>query len=119
MENNIEKIPNTTLNSIKLSESFSSVYKNNSLSEDDLKKVDEIYNTINLKDSVSIMSYGAIAQNKMMQFSDNTLNNVINKDLGEVGNIITNVVNELKGFNIENEKNRKGFLVFLKKLIIV
>ena len=115
MENNIEKIPNTTLNSIKLSESFSSVYKNNSLSEDDLKKVDEIYNTINLKDSVSIMSYGAIAQNKMMQFSDNTLNNVINKDLGEVGNIITNVVNELKGFNIENEKNRKGIFGFFKK----
>ena len=61
------------------------------------------------------MSYGAIAQNKMMQFSDNTLNNVINKDLGEVGNIITNVVNELKGFNIENEKNRKGIFGFFKK----
>ena len=64
-------------------------------SPEDLNKINELSNSIDLKDSVSVMSYGAAAQNKMIQFSENTLSNVMNKDLGEVGEAITNVVTEL------------------------
>ena len=84
-------------------------------SQEDLNKINELSSSIDLKDSVSIMSYGAAAQNKMIQFSENTLSNVMNKDLGEVGDAITNVVTELKGFNIENETKEKGIFGFFKK----
>ena len=84
-------------------------------SQEDLNKINELSSSIDLKDSVSIMSYGAAAQNKMIQFSENTLSNVMNKDLGEVGDAITNVVTELKGFNIENETKGKGIFGFFKK----
>ncbi|WP_295155668.1 toxic anion resistance protein [uncultured Brachyspira sp.] len=88
---------------------------NNKFTQDELKKIDEVANSINLQDSVSIMSYGAAAQNKMMQFSENTLSNVMNKDLGEIGDAITDVITELKGFNIENETKGKGLFGFFKK----
>ncbi|WP_084548627.1 toxic anion resistance protein [Brachyspira alvinipulli] len=84
-------------------------------SQEDLNKINELSNSIDLKDSVSVMSYGAAAQNKMIQFSENTLSNVMNKDLGEVGEAITNVVTELKGFNIENETKGKGLFGLFKK----
>ena len=83
--------------------------------QEEINKINELSNNINLKDSVSIMSYGAAAQNKMIQFSENTLSNVMNKDLGEVGNAITDVVTELKGFDIENETKGKGLFGFFKK----
>ena len=88
---------------------------NKQFTPEDLAKINEVSNSINLQDSVSIMSYGAVAQNKMIQFSENTLSNVMNKDLGEVGDAITNVVTELKGFNIENETKGKGIFGFFKK----
>ncbi|WP_295162313.1 toxic anion resistance protein [uncultured Brachyspira sp.] len=88
---------------------------NQKFSKEDLKKINETADNIDLKDSVSIMSYGASAQNKMMQFSENTLSNVMNKDLGEVGDAIADVITELKGFNIENETKGKGLLGFFKK----
>ena len=84
-------------------------------SPEDLNKINELSNSIDLKDSVSVMSYGAAAQNKMIQFSENTLSNVMNKDLGEVGEAITNVVTELKGLNIENETTGKGLFGLFKK----
>ena len=83
--------------------------------QEEMNKINELSNSIDLKDSVSIMSYGAAAQNKMIQFSENTLSNVMNKDLGEVGNAITEVVTELKGFDIENETKGKGLFGFFKK----
>ncbi|MDO6994754.1 toxic anion resistance protein [Brachyspira innocens] len=90
-------------------------HMNNQFSSEDLQKINELSNSINLKDSVSIMSYGSAAQNKMIQFSENTLSNVMNKDLGEVGDAITDVITELKGFDIESETKGKGLFGFFKK----
>ena len=90
-------------------------HMNNQFSNEDLQKINELSNSINLKDSVSIMSYGSAAQNKMIQFSENTLSNVMNKDLGEVGDAITDVITELKGFDIESETKGKGLFGFFKK----
>uniref|UniRef100_UPI003F4B0AB3 toxic anion resistance protein n=1 Tax=Brachyspira catarrhinii TaxID=2528966 RepID=UPI003F4B0AB3 len=88
---------------------------NGQFTPEDLAKINQLSNSINLQDSVSIMSYGSAAQNKMIQFSENTLSNVMNKDLGEVGEAITDVITELKGFDIENETKGKGLFGFFKK----
>ena len=88
---------------------------NGQFTPEDIAKINQLSNSINLQDSVSIMSYGSAAQNKMIQFSENTLSNVMNKDLGEVGEAITDVITELKGFDIENETKGKGLFGFFKK----
>ena len=83
------------------------------ISESDNNKIKELSNSINLEDSISIMSYGSAAQNKMVQFSENTLSTVMNKDLGDIGDTITDLIVELKGFDIEKES--KGIFGFFKK----
>ena len=83
------------------------------ISESDNNKIKELSNSINLEDSLSIMSYGSAAQNKMVQFSENTLSTVMNKDLGDIGNTISDLIVELKGFDIEKES--KGIFGFFKK----
>lgn len=83
------------------------------ISESDNNKIKELSNSINLEDSISIMSYGSAAQNKMVQFSENTLSTVMNKDLGDIGNTISDLIVELRGFDIEKES--KGIFGFFKK----
>ena len=63
---------------------------------------------INISDSNMILQYGAGAQQKLADFSEKALENVKSQDLGEVGNMLTDVVAELKNFDVDNEK--KGFL---------
>lgn len=83
------------------------------ISESDNSKIKELSDSINLEDSISIMSYGSAAQNKMVQFSENTLSTVMNKDLGDIGNTISDLIVELKGFDIEKES--KGIFGFFRK----
>ena len=67
---------------------------------------------IDLENTNQILQYGAAAQKKMADFSDAALANVRTQDLGEVGDLIVNVVGELKSFDKEEQK---GFLGFFKK----
>ena len=83
------------------------------LSEKDKKMIEEFVPKINLKDSTIVSNYGAGAQKKVADFSDSMLSSVRTKDLGEVGNMLANVVTELKGF--EDEEEQKGFLGFFKR----
>lgn len=83
------------------------------LSEEEKQIVREFAGKIDLQDSNVILQYGAAAQKKIAHFSESALSNVRTKDLGEVGNMLTGLVNELKGFNIEEEE--KGFLGIFKK----
>lgn len=85
------------------------------ISDSDNNKIKELSNSINLEDSISIMSYGSAAQNKMVQFSENTLSTVMNKDLGDIGNTISDLIVELKGFDIEKES--RGIFGFFKKCV--
>ena len=48
-----------------------------------------------------VLQYGSAAQKKLSDFSESALDNVRTKDLGEVGNLVTDLVGELKGFDIE------------------
>jgi len=79
------------------------------LSDDEKKMVEEFSEQINVRDSVAIMQYGAGAQKKMADFSESALERVRTNDLGEVGDLITGVVNELRGFNATEEKGLFGF----------
>ena len=64
---------------------------------------------IDVENTAQILQYGAGTQKKMADFSDSALANVRTQDLGEVGDLITTVVGELKGFDAEEEKGLFGF----------
>lgn len=82
------------------------------LTEEEKKQVDDFVKQIELKDSTSILQYGAGVQKKMSDFSEGTLNKVKSKDLGEIGDLLNSVVMELKEFD---EEESKGVLGFFKK----
>ena len=83
------------------------------LTEEEKKMVDQFVDKIEINNSNSILQYGVGAQKKISDFSETALNNVRTKDLGEVGEILSSVVHELKNFEDEDEK--KGILGFLEK----
>ena len=88
--------------------------ENTKLTEAEQKMVDDFSEKIDLNDSGIVLQYGSAAQKKIADFSDNALEGVRTKDLGEVGNMIVDLVAELKGFNIEPEE-KKGFFSIFKK----
>ena len=81
----------------------------NVLTPEERKVVDEFSQKIDLQNSTMVMQYGSAAQKKIASFSDTALNNVRTKDLGEVGNQISNLVVELKCFDIDEEEKRGFF----------
>ncbi|MDU8966626.1 MAG: toxic anion resistance protein [Clostridium sp.] len=83
------------------------------LTEEEKRMVDQFVEKIEIKNSNSILQYGVGAQKKISDFSETALNNVKTKDLGEVGDMLSNVVLELKNF--EESEEKKGILGFLKK----
>lgn len=83
------------------------------LTEEEKRMVDQFVEKIEIKNSNSILQYGVGAQKKISDFSETALNNVKTKDLGEVGDMLSNVVLELKNF--EESEEKKGIFGFLKK----
>ena len=83
------------------------------LSEEEKKMVDQFVEKIEITNSNSILQYGVGAQKKIADFSESALNNVKTKDLGEVGEMLSSVVCELKSFEAPDEK--KGILGLFKK----
>ena len=83
------------------------------LTPEEQKVVDSYVSQIDLNNTQLVIQYGAGAQKKIADFSEGALNNVRTKDMGEIGEMLTGLVAELKGFNSEEEK--KGFLGIFKK----
>ncbi len=79
------------------------------LTEQEQKIVEDFIPKIELRDSATITQYGAGAQKKIADFSENILGSVRTKDLGEVGEMLAGVVTELKSFDVEEEKGLFGF----------
>ena len=75
-----------------------------SLTEEEMKQVQEFSKTIDLTNPDHVMLYGADAQKKISGFADTVLSNVKTGDTGEVGDMLTKLVTELKGFNAAGEK---------------
>jgi len=79
------------------------------LTAEEQKIVDEFAAKIDVENTAQILQYGAGTQKKMADFSDAALANVRTQDLGEVGDLLVNVVGELKGLDEEEEKGLFGF----------
>lgn len=88
------------------------VFDENILSENERRIVDSFAAQIDLTNSNAILQYGAGTQKKMADFSESALENVRTKDLGEIGELLSDVVKELRDFDEEEEK---GFLGIFKK----
>ena len=78
------------------------------LSDEERRMVDEFSKQIGIHNTNGILQYGIGTQKKMADFSETALKNVKTKDLGEVGDMISGLVTELKSFDVEEEE--KGFL---------
>ena len=82
------------------------------LTEEERKAVEEFSKKIDIRDTNMILQYGAAAQKSVASFSENALGSVRNKDLGEIGQDLSQLVVELKGFGGEE---KKGLLGLFKK----
>ena len=83
------------------------------LTDEERRTVDAFAKQIDLTNSTLVLQYGAGTQKKMADFSESALENVRSKDLGEVGDLLSDVVKELKSFDEEEEE--KGFFGIFKK----
>ena len=79
------------------------------LSPAEQKMVADFAAKIDIENTNQILQYGAGTQKKMADFSDTALANVRTQDLGEVGDLLVNVMGELKGLDQEEEKGIFGF----------
>ena len=87
--------------------------ENSGLTEQEKAMVKEFAQKIDISDSAQILQYGSGAQKKIADFSENALANVRTKDMDEVGKMITDLVVELKDFQLM--KNLKVSSDYLKK----
>lgn len=69
------------------------------LTEEEKKAVDDFNKQIDVFDSTQILQYGAAAQNRISSFSDSVLEDVKTKSTGEVGDLLADLVSEIKGFD--------------------
>ena len=88
-------------------------FSENNLTPEELQMVNEFSQKIDLHNSQAILQYGGGTQKKMADFSEAALNNVRTKDLGEVGNMLSSLVIDLKSFDVTEQD--KGFKGLFKK----
>ena len=78
------------------------------LTDEEKKAVEDFSKKIDITDSNLVLNYGAAAQKSVASFSENALASVRNKDLGEVGDTLSKLVLEVKGFGKEEKKGLAG-----------
>ena len=84
------------------------------LTPEELSQVDAFADKIDLSDSAAIMNYGASTQKKLADFSQSALDNVRTKDMGETGGVMTQLITQLRNFDVDNEE-KKGLFGLFKK----
>ena len=89
------------------------VLDEDTLSPEEREMVASFSQTIDITNTNVILQYGAAAQQKVSGFSETALQNVRTKDLGEVGDMMVDLIGELKGFSTEPEE--RGFLGIFKR----
>ena len=83
------------------------------LTPEEKKAVDEFNKKIDVFDSTQVLQYGSAAQNKISEFSDSILENVKTKNVGDVGELLADLVGQIKNFDSSIDGNSKGlFKVF-------
>ena len=99
----------------KKGKTLEEMYQDAHLSEAERKTVEDFSEKINIRDTNTILEYGSAAQKKVQDFSDSALKNVRTKDLGEIGDLMTTLVQELKSTAPDEEKNKGFFGGLFKK----
>ena len=84
------------------------------LSPEERKMVNDFAEKIDITNSQMVLQYGAASQKKLSDFSETALSRVKTKDMGETGELITNLISELQGFDAATEQP-KGIFGFFKK----
>ena len=84
------------------------------LTPEEQAMVDQFAEKIDITNSQQVLQYGSACQKKIGDFSEAALSKVATKDLGEVGDMITGLIGELKSFDA-NEEQQKGIMGFFKK----
>ena len=84
------------------------------LTPEEQAMVDQFAQKIDITNSQQVLQYGSACQKKIGDFSEAALSKVSTKDLGEVGDMITDLIGELKSFDA-NEEQQKGIMGFFKK----
>ena len=85
------------------------------LSEEEQKRVRDFAEKIDITDTNAVLTYGAASQRNIANFSENTLKSVRSKDMGEVGQMLSGLVVELRGFSDTGE-GKRGFLGLRKRI---
>jgi len=86
------------------------------LSPDEQKMVVDFSKQIDITDTNTVLTYGAASQKQISDFSDGALQAVRTKDMGEVGDMLSDLVVELKGFDFDEVGETKGFLGFKRRI---
>jgi uncharacterized protein YaaN involved in tellurite resistance len=105
-----QELPATPISSDSLAEAAKDpAFDEDRLTPEEKRMVDDFSGKIDLHNSQAVLQYGAGTQKKMADFSEAALKNVRTKDLGEVGNMLSSLVTELKSFDVtEQDKGIKG-----------
>ena len=118
-----EKIEKEILNGEKVTEEKVESSLNYELLEPEVKQaIDEFCTKVDVTDSAQLLQYGASAQNKISDFSDSVLQSVKTKNAGEVGDLLAELVTEVKDFDADvpeslNPKGSYGLFFNAKKQI--
>ena len=83
------------------------------LTPEEKEQINAFVDKIDITNSAAVMNYGVATQRKLADFSQSTIEKVKTNDMGEVGDLLTGLVTQLKGFDIE--ENEKGLKAFFKK----
>lgn len=86
------------------------------LTPEEKAQIVKIKDELDLTDSTAVLSYGAPAQKRIAEFSNNVLSQVRTKDSGQVGELLQGLVTQVKGYNPEGDSSGSSFL---KKIPIV
>ena len=85
------------------------------LTDEEKQMVESFAEKIDVRDTNAVLQYGASAQKHISDFSGTALESVKNKDMGEVGSMLTGLVSELRGFSTDLEAKPKGLKALFKK----
>ncbi len=83
------------------------------LTPEEMAQVEEFSKQIDLSNSQAIMNYGVGTQKKMADFSEKAIDNVRTKDMGQIGDMLSGLVTQLKDFEVD--ENDKGIMALFKK----
>ena len=104
---NVENLVNEAATEKITKEKIESSLNYDLLTDEEKKAIDEFIAKINVADSAQVLQYGAKAQTQISQFSDSVLENIKTRSAGEVGDLLANLVGQIKSFDSDITSSEK------------